>query len=216
MPRARYDSAAYVARYGFTPLTVVLLLMGCCAFLALWAWSPVDPTYREPVGYQWFIKIVGCLAFGSGTLMGLIMAVRGGEALVVDEDGITFVGSPVMPFGPRGRTVHYGWDDIAEVVIYEQYFRQTVTTLQFMSLGVRVQPHAVYAPRVHNFAGGMWFPDVADSVAHVPIDVLERSWAIAGWWLDEGRLREAVAHYAPDVSVVRLDRAGRRRRVRAL
>ena len=43
---------------------------------------------------------------------------------------------------------------------------------------------------------------------HVPDDVLLRSRPVNGWRLDERRLCEAVAAYAPAVPVVRLDEAG--------
>lgn len=202
------EPAGYVARFGFD-LRTVLVLAGSAVFVVLMLWLPTDPravsgTFRwMGSGGLWAVKVAGFLLFGLGGLIFAFAAARGGVALRVDHHGIT-LGNPGIPQpGMTNRPVHAEWDDVTEVVLFDQYHAGG----RLPYIGVRLRPGAQTVATTFNPDSRLWATN-RKLMGHAPEDILMRSRPVTGWRLDEQRLSEAVATYAPDVQVIRLDNTG--------
>ena len=194
------EPTGYEARFGFDRRTA-LVVAASVVFVALMIWLPTGSGY--PSAVMWFVKVAGLLLFGVGGLIFALAAARGGVALGIDHHGIT-LGNPGIPQpGMTNRPVHARWNDVTEVVLFDQYHaggRQPY-------IGIRLRPGAQTAATTFNTNSRLWNTN-RNLMGHVPEDVLMRSRPVTGWRLDEQRLSAAVATYAPDVQAVRLDETG--------
>jgi hypothetical protein len=200
MPSDTSASTAYVAHFGFDRRTSMVLI-GCVVFVAVLIWMPADS------GVAWLIKVAGLLLFGLCGLLLAVMAARGGIALSADGDGVT-LGNPRMPqVGHTKEPVNVPWRDLAEVVLFDQRIVARGFTHRMPYVGFRLRSGAWTAATSFDPDSRLWKIS-RDLLPHVPEEVLLRSRPVNGWRLDERRLCDAVARFAPDVRVVRLDEAG--------
>lgn len=177
---------AYVARFGFNRRAVGVLL--CCAVFTVSLIVLPDLSL--------LVRVAGLLLFGGGGLVYLFNSLSGGVAFRADEQGIT-LGNP--PVGRRNPELRVPWYSIAEVVLFRQHV--SATTIPYV--GLRLRPGAPAVDTAVDPDGMMW-QVTRHLVPHVPEDVLAHSRAINGWRLDEEKLAQILADYAPHVQIVRL------------
>jgi hypothetical protein len=202
------ESPAYLARFGFDQRTVLVLAVSV-VFVLLMVWLPTDPRGAAGMfrwlgsGGLWAVKVAGLLLFGAGGAVFAFVAARGGVALNVDRQGITLGNPKIGQPGMTNQPVQVTWDDVTEVVLFDQYHaggRQPY-------LGVRLRRDARATATTFNPESRLWSTN-RKLMGHVPEDILVRSRPVSGWRLDEQRLSEAITSYAPHVRVVRLDNTG--------
>jgi hypothetical protein len=187
----------YTERFGFDRRTG-LVVAGAAAFTVLFAWLPPDG-----LGI-WVFKVLGLLLFGVGGVWFLYMVARGGLAFRADREGVTLGNPRVRQPGMHNRPLRVPWPDVAEVVLFHQYAGQA----RVPYLGLRLRP-GVRRPNTTTFNRRcrLW-PVNRGLFPGIPEAVLVRSRPITGWRLDEGRLLEAIAAFAPEVRVLRLEHDG--------
>jgi hypothetical protein len=162
------------------------------------AWLPA-----EHVGL-WVVKVLGLLLFGAGGAWFLYMVARGGLAFRADRDGVTLGNPRIRQPGMHNRPLRVPWQELAEVVLFHQHAGQASVPY----IGLRLRP-GVRRPHSTTFnrRSRLW-PLNRGLFPGVPEAVLVRSRPITGWQLDEDRLLEAVATFAPEVRVLRLEQDG--------
>jgi hypothetical protein len=187
----------YVERFGFDRRTG-LVVAGAAAFTVLFAWLPPDG-----LGI-WALKVLGLLLFGVGGGWFLYMVARGGLAFRADREGVTLGNPRIRQAGMHNRPLRVPWSDVAEVVLFHQYAGQASVPY----IGLRLRP-GVRRPNTTTFnrRSRLW-PVNRGLLPGIPEAVLVRSRPITGWHLDEGRLLEAIAAFAPDVRVLRMEHDG--------
>jgi hypothetical protein len=185
----------YSERFGFDRRTG-LVLAGAAVFTVLSAWLPPDG-----LGI-WVLKVLGLLLFGVGGSWFLYMVARGGLAFRADREGVTLGNPRIRQPGMHNRPLRVPWSAVAEVVLFHQYAGQATVPY----VGLRLRPGARRAT-TFNRRSRLW-PINRGLFPGVPEAVLVRSRPITGWHLDEGRLLEAIAAFAPEVRVLRLEHDG--------
>jgi hypothetical protein len=169
----------YEVRYGPT-MKNIAMMVGSAAF-AIGCLLPEMPLY---------IRVLGGVLFGGGSLVFLAVVVSRQVAFRVDADGITMAGGRLRY---QANLLSVPWAEIEAVVLWTQ-----LANLSYVGIQRRADSPAIQRPgRAGRLALGALVP-------HVPTEIAQSSRAINGWRLNRDRLTLAVAHFAPGVEIVDL------------
>jgi hypothetical protein len=111
-------------------------------------------------------------------------------ALIVDTDGVHFGARPPIN---RPGAAFVAWSAIREVYLYRVNHWVMVTSYIGLQGHDGVMPLKPYLP-----AG------IAQTIWHVPFEVVQASRPATGWRLDPAAIKAAVGYFAPSVPVVDL------------
>lgn len=176
------ESAVYEARYGFDRRT-----SGVLAVAVLFSAVLLMPGTGTPLA----VRIAGTVLFTGGGLVMAAGSLTRKVAFRVDGTGVLLGGSPLRY---RTTTVHVAWEDITAVVLW----RQPLPGSSIPWVGVSRREGA---PPLPGPGQGSTTRALGGALVPVPVEVLLSSRAVSGWRLDEQRLTEAVAHFAPGVPI---------------
>ncbi|WP_152364189.1 hypothetical protein [Microlunatus speluncae] len=142
-----------------------------------------------------FALAIPFLLFGVGSMAGVVYVAIvqwGKPALRVDHEGVHF-GRRAL--GNPERLIR--WAEIGSIVLFRSH-KLSLPPQRYLGLDGRGRPVPVPELRGLDMFG-------ASHVSHVSHWVAMCSRPISGWELDKGKLRLALARYAPDVELIDLD-----------
>ncbi len=159
-------------------------------------WTMFGTLAFAGLGSVWHTSVIyTAFALGAGTLAaragGVFAAVRRTVAFRTDYAGIT-LGAVPGPLGPRAATVFVPWDDVEQIVLYQERPGGRARSARAPCIGIRRRAGAPPLARGNKPAPGCPVPGVAAGASR----------RIAGWRLDRDRLAAVTAAVAPGVLVV--------------
>lgn len=176
------SQTVYLAKYGWTPKSVLLVIVSAAFTVAcffMWAANPL-------------IAGLGIALFGLGGVAYVVGLLRGKLALRVDAEGITVGRSPLVRELP-GRTVP--WADVVSVVLFIQKASSTTVTY----VGVQRREGFDHLP---GSPGATALKMSKRLLPSIPVDVLATCVAVNGWRLDEESLAKTIELVTPSVPLL--------------
>ena len=175
------DPGSYEERYRLAG-DVGWTLFGTLLFAGL------GTVWHTSAAYTVFALVVAALAARAG---GVFAAARRAVAFRTDYAGIT-LGAVPGQLGSRRPAVFVPWEDVEEIVLYQERPVGQGRSRQISSIGIRRRAGAPPLAKGNNPASGCPVPGVAAGASR----------RITGWRLDRDRLAAVTAAVAPGIPVV--------------
>lgn len=175
------DPGSYEERYRLAG-DVGWTLFGTLVFAGL------GTVWHTSVAYTVFALVLAALAARAG---GVFAAARRAVAFRTDYAGIT-LGAVPGRLGSRRPAVFVPWQDVEEIVLYQEHPGVQGRSGRISSIGIRRRAGAPPLAKGNNPASGCPVPGVAVGASR----------RINGWRLDRDRLAAVTAAVAPGIPVV--------------